>query len=154
MTYRGGAALSWQADYSQIYLVDSADSRFDAPVDIKEEIEKRRWQRLKSGLVVYTRDWLQQVIEIRIFGAPQDADSVEWRSGRGWTQTEAASAAFPSRMFTVSSPSKAGTESYGPFFRTDASEMIIRIHWMEQTERRDDSEPGPADVMRLDLWPA
>ncbi len=154
MTYRGGVALSWQSDYSQVYLVDSADPRFEAPVNITEQMQKRRWQRLSTGLVVYTRDWLLQVIEIRIFDAPQAADPTEWRSGRTWTQTEVAQAAFPSRMFAVSSPSKAGLEHFGPIFRTDASEMTIRIQWMEQLERQDDSAAGTADVVRLDLWPA
>ena len=71
MTYRGGAALSWQSDFSQFYLVDSNDPRFEAPVNITEEMQKKRWQRLSTGLVVYTRDWLMQVIEIRIFAAPR-----------------------------------------------------------------------------------
>jgi hypothetical protein len=154
LTYRGGAALSWQSDYSQFYLVDSADPRFEAPTDITAEMEKRRWKRLSTGLVVYTRDWLAQVIEIRIFGAPPPADPVEWRSGRKWTQTEIAKAAFPSRMFAISSPSKAGTAHFGPIFRIDASEMAVRVQWMEQFERDDDSAVGPADVIRLDLWPA
>ena len=154
MTYRGGAALSWQADYGQFYLVDSADPRFEAPVEITDEMQKRRWQRLSTGLVVYTRDWLQQVIEVRLFAAPQAADPTEWRSNRAWTQVEVTRAAFPSRLFAISSPSKAGTEHYGPIFRTDASEMAVRIQWMEQTERHDEGVAGPADVIRLDLWPA
>lgn len=154
MTYRGGAALSWQSDYSQFYLVDSADPRFEAPVDITADMQKRRWQVLSTGLVVYTRDWLQQIIEIRIFDAPSVADPTEWRSGRPWTQTETAKASFPSRLFAVSSPSKAGTEHYGPIFRIDADKVAVRIQWMEQTERHDDGMPGLADVIRLDLWPA
>jgi len=154
LTYRGGAALSWQSDYSQFYLVDSADPRFEASVSITGGVQKRRWQRLSTGLVVYTRDWLLQVIEIRIFAASRAADPVEWRTGRGWTQTETAQAAFPSRMFAISSPSRAGTEHYGPIFRADAAEMAVRIQWMEQIERHDDGAAGPADVIRLDLWPA
>ena len=154
MTYRGGAALSWQSDYAQFYLVDSADPRFEAPVTITDAMQKRGWQRLSSGLVVYTRDWLQQVIEVRIFSAPTAADPTEWRSGRAWTQAETATAKFPSRLFAISSPSKTGTEHYGPMFRVDAAEMIVRIQWMEQLDRTDDSAPGPADAIRLDLWPA
>jgi len=154
VTYRGGAALSWQSDFSQFYLVDSNDPRFEAPVSITEEMQRKRWQRLSTGLVVYTRDWLMQVIEIRIFAAPQAADPVEWRTGRAWVQTEIAKAAFPSHMFALSSPSKAGLEHYGPIFRTDASEMTVRLQWMEQTERHDDGVAGPPDVIRLDLWPA
>lgn len=153
MSYRGGAALSWQSDYGQFYLVDSNDPRFEAPIDIGSASLERRWQRLSSGLVVYTRDWLLQVIDIRIFGEGQPADAREWRSERGWTKAETTAAAFPSRLFSVSSPSRAGTEHYGPLFRVDAVEMTIRIQWMEQTDRVNERE-WPPDVIRLDLWPA
>lgn len=151
MTYRGGTALSWQSDYAQFYLVDSADPRFEAPTTISEVIQQRRWHRLSSGLVVYTRDWLHQVIDIRIFSEPAAADPSDWRSGRSWTQTETASANFPSRIFAVSSPSKAGTEHYGPMFRVDAPDMIVRIQWMEHLDRHGDSTPAVLDVIRMDL---
>lgn len=153
MTYRGSAALSWQSDYGQFYLIDSADPCFEAPTVITEEMAKRRWQRLPAGLAIYTRDWLQQVIDIRIFSAPPTADPTEWRSSRPWTQTETASASFPSRLFALSSPSTFGTEHYGPLFRVDAAEMVVRIQWMEQLELTDDSRPGHSDIIRLDLWP-
>lgn len=155
MSYRGGAALSWQSDYGQFYLVDGDDTCFVAPVEIPPEVSSRRWQRQSSsGLVVYTGDCLQQVIEVRIFGAPREADAIEWRSGNPWSQTELASATFPSSSFAVSSPSTSGTEHYGPIFRVDACEMRVRIQWMEFPGVRDDSKPILPDVIRLDLWPA
>jgi hypothetical protein len=154
MTYRGGATFAWQSDYAQFYLVDGDDPRFEAPVDITNEMTVRRWHRMASGLVVYSNDSLQQLIEVRIFGAEPAADPTEWRSGKPWTQTEIASAKLPSRRLTLSSPSKAGTESYGPSFRVDAVEMLARIQWMEFRGSRDDSKPVEPDVIRVDLWPA
>jgi hypothetical protein len=154
MTYRGGATFAWQSDYAQFYLVDGDDPRFEAPTDITTEMTVRRWHRMASGLVVYSNDSLQQFIDVRIFGAMPSADPAEWRSGKAWTQTEMADACFPSRRLTLSSPSKAGTESCGPSFRVDATSMAVRIQWMEFQGSRDDSKPLVPDVIRLDLWPA
>jgi hypothetical protein len=81
------------------------------------------------------------------------ADLIEWRSGKTWTQTAMAGANFPSRRVTLSSPSKAGKESYGPNFRLDAVQMAVRIQWMEFHGSRDDSKLVEPDVIRLDLWP-
>jgi hypothetical protein len=67
MAYRGGATFAWQSDYAQFYLIDGDDPRFHAPVDITPEMSARRWHRMTSGLVVYSNDSLQQLIEIRIF---------------------------------------------------------------------------------------
>ncbi len=153
MTYRGGATLAWQSDYGQFYVVDGEDPRFDAPEVITPLMQSRRWHRMATGVVVYTNDSLQQLLDIRIFGSEHAADPTEWRSGRAWTQTEQAVASFPSRRFTLSSPSKASTESYGPSFRVDAATMIVRIQWMEFQGSRDDSVPVVPDVIRLDLWP-
>ncbi len=154
MSYRGGATFAWQSDYLQFYLVDGDDPRFEAPVDVTPEMSARRWHRAATGLSVYSNDSLKQLIEIRIFGAERAPDLTEWRSGKPWTQTEVASAKFPSRRLTLSSPSKAGTESYGPSFRVDAVAMAVRIQWMEFQGSRDDSKLVDPDVIQIDLWPA
>ena len=153
MTYRGGAALAWQADYAQFYLVDGDDAGFRAPEDITPLMMTSRWHALPSGLVVYTNDCLQQVIDIGIFSAEPPVESQEWRSQRPWTQIELAQAAFPSCRFAVSSPSKAGTESYGPVFRLDSPNVAIRIMWMEHEGDRYDTAGVQPDVIRLELWP-
>jgi hypothetical protein len=154
MSYRGGASLSWQSDYAQFYLVDDATSDFAAPTDITTGMMERRWHPMSAGLVVYTNDCLQQLIEVRIFGAMPAPDPTEWRSGQPWTQIETAAVVVPSKQFTLSSPSKGGPGNYGPIFRVDAATMVIRIHWMEfQGSRYDDKLVEP-DVIRLDLWPA
>lgn len=153
MTYRGGATLSWQSDYAQFYLVDGDDPHFEAPIDITSDMTVKRWHRMSSGLVVYTNDSLKQLMEIRIFDAAQAADPTEWRSAKAWTQAELTGARFPSRRFTVSSPSAAGTESYGPSFRVAAADVVVRIQWMEFQGSRDDTQLVEPDVIRLDIWP-
>lgn len=155
MTYRGGAAFAWQSDYSQFYIFDADRTDIEVPTDITPDMMAARWHRLASGLVVLTDDCLVQVVEIRIFGAEPAADPVEWRSGLAWTRTEHAGATLPSIRFTISSPSKMGTEAYGPTFRVDAPEVAVRIQWLEHGGSRDDGAPGAApDVIRLDIWPA
>lgn len=154
MSYRGGASFAWQSDYAQVYLVDAGSaSNFRAPEDITSEMMQRRWHGVPSGLVVCTNDTLQQVIEIRIFGAEPPVDASEWRSGRPWSQVELARAAFPSKQFALSSPSKAGTEGYGPAFRLDTADVSVRILWMEFGGNRYDTAPVQPDVIRIDLWP-
>lgn len=153
MSYRGGATLSWQSDYAQFYIVDIGNNQFEAPVDLTPEILSRRHHRMKTGLVIYTNDCLQQLIEIRIFGAMPKADSVEWRSGRTWTQLETVDVKLPSKTFTLNSPSTNSPGEYGPNFRVDAETMTVRIQWMEFDGSRDDSELVEPDVIRLDLWP-
>ena len=150
MSYEGGATLAWQSDFTQFYLQDDSDVVFEAPIDITQEMMTRRWHRAPIGLVVYTNDCLQQLIDIRIFSAERAADPTEWRSGNPWTQTELATAEFPSRRFTITSPSHIG----GPFFRVGAVAMAVRLQWMEFQGSRDDSVPVQPDVIRLDLWPA
>jgi hypothetical protein len=68
MTYRGGGTLDWQSDYSQFYVEDFGTSQFAAPIDITPDMMTRRWCRVPGGLVVYTNDCLQKLIELRIDG--------------------------------------------------------------------------------------
>ncbi len=157
MSYLGGATFDWASDYAQFYLVDSGDPRFEPPVDITPVMEKRRWHRMETGLLVYTVDSLRQIIQVQIFSAPRAPDPTECRSGKPWMQTELAQARFPTRRLTLSSPSQAGTEKYGPTFRLDAEEMAVRIQWLEWLEWPDDRynvKRAEADVIRVDLWPA
>ena len=123
-----------------------------------DEIMKRNWHRMPSGLVVYTKDCLKQLIEIQIHGVEPRHDDVEWRSGRPWTQVETTTALFPSRTFAVSSPSYTGLHAVGPLFRLESPGVAVRISWMEfplDPSVRDDTKPGAEpDVIRLTLWPA
>ena len=154
MSYRGGATFSWQSDYAQFYLVDIADNQFETPVDITPEMLSRRYHQMKTGLVIYTNDCLQQLIEVRIFDVMPKADSAEWRSGRTWTQVETVDVTLPSKMFTLNSPSISSLGGYGPNFRVDAATMVARIQWMELDGSRDDTKLVEPDVIQIDLWPA
>ncbi len=154
MTYLGGATVSWQSDYAQFYIVDADDMTFEAPVEITDQMMRQRWHRLPSGLVVYTNDCLQQLIEVRVFSAASPLDPNEWRSGRAWTQTETTEIALPSRRFALSSPSRARPGIAGPYFGVEAARMTVRILWMELIDPYDDSPARGPDVIRLDLWPA
>jgi hypothetical protein len=153
MSYRGGATFAWQPDYRQFYVVDSAHTLFQAPEDITSEMMLRRWHGMATGLAVYTNDCLQQLIEIGIFGSEPPLRTADWRSGRAWTQVETTVALFPSKQFTLASPSRGGPDNYGPDFRVDSETTAVRIHWMEfQGSRRDDTPVEP-DVIRLEFWP-
>jgi hypothetical protein len=154
MSYLGGTTLSWQSDYGQFYLIDSADTQFAAPTDIAVIESAGGAVALPGGLVVYTADCLQQVIEIRLFSAEPPAAASEWRSGKPWTAARTVPVRFPSRQFAVSSPSKTGTEAYGPLFRVEAAAVQVRIQWMEVPGTRYDDKPMLPDVIRLDIWPA
>jgi hypothetical protein len=154
MSYRSGATFAWQSDYAQFYLIDPSDDRFQAPTDITPEMMSRRYHRLNAGLVIYTNDCLQQLIEVRIFGGEPPRDDTDWRSGRAWTQVETVTVSFPSKHLTLDSPSKGSPGNYGPNFRVDAAMMAVRIQWMEFPGSRYDTKLVEPDVIRLDLWPA
>jgi hypothetical protein len=153
MSYRGGATFAWQSDYAQFYVVDGGDSQFEAPSDITAEMMVRRWHCTPTGLVVYTNDCLQQLIEVRIFGEEPPADASEWRSGKPWTQVEMARTQFPSCRFGLDSPSKGSPGKYGPNFRVDAVAITVRIQWLEFPGPRYDAGLIEPDVIRLELWP-
>jgi hypothetical protein len=154
MTRLGGANFSWASDYGQFYLVDADDPQFQAPTIITDEMQRRRWYPMSSGLVVYTNDCLQQIIAVRVLDLEPPLDATEWRSKKAWTQVEYASAEFPSKRFTLSSPSHPDTHSAGPFFRLRTPKVAIRIAWMEFQGSRDDSVPVEPDVIQIELWPA
>jgi hypothetical protein len=154
MAQLGGASFAWVSDYGQFYLIDADDPQFHAPTVTTDEMQRRRWHPMASGLVVYTNDCLQQNIEVRVHDVEPPLDATEWRSKNTWTQVERASAEFPSKRFTLSSPSHPDTHTAGPFFRIRTSKVAIRIAWMEFQGSRDDSVPVQPDVIRLDLWPA
>lgn len=153
MAYIGGAVLAWQSDYSQFYLIDGDDAAFVAPDQLTPEIAARGWSIAPGGLAVYTQDCLKQLIEIRLFDAPSAADATEWRSQRAWTKTETAPVVFPAGRFTVSSPSRAGTEASGPWFMTGATSLVARLQWMELPGEHYDEDRRVYDVIRIDLWP-
>jgi hypothetical protein len=153
MSYRGGATFAWQSDYAQFYLVDVVDNQFEAPTDVTPDITTQRCHPMTAGLVILTNDCLQQLIEVRIFGDEPSADTAEWRSGRAWTQVETVVVTFPSKQFTLDSPSKGSPGRYGPNFRVDATTMSVRVQWMEFQDSRDDTKLTEPDVIRLDLWP-
>lgn len=128
MAHRGGADLSWASDYGQFYLVDYEDREWNAPTAITNVMMQRRWSASSSGLVVYTNDCLQQIIEIRLHDSEPQHDATEWRSSSPWTQIETATATFPSKRFLIDSPSLGGS-SYpgGPLFQLDGTAMAVRI---------------------------
>lgn len=153
MAYIGGATFAWQSDYSQFYLIDGDHAAFVAPCDVTPEMEARGWAITPGGLVVYTQDCLKQLIEIRLFDGPSDAETAEWRSERAWTKTETTHVVLPAGRFTISSPSRAGTEASGPWFMTGAPSLVARLQWMELPGEHYDEDRRVYDVIRIDLWP-
>ncbi len=154
MAYRGGATFAWQSDYAQFYLVDADHEAFVAPIDITAEMMAQSFAVCPNGLVIYTEDCLRQLIEVRLFDAEAKAEPGDWRSDRSWTRIATITVTFPSRRFTVSSPSRAGTEACGPWFEAGASKLKARLQWMELGSDNYEAARPHDDVIRIDLWPA
>lgn len=149
---RGWATFAWQSDYGQFYLIDP-DEPFTPPIEITPEMERRSLFAAPAGLVVYTQDCLQQHIRISIYDAEPDPSPVEQMSGKPWTRVETTPACFPSRKFTISSPSMPDPFPAGPVFLLDSGKVAARINWMEFEGSRDDSVPVEPDVIEITLWP-
>ncbi|MCR0984651.1 hypothetical protein [Roseomonas populi] len=154
MALRGWTSLAWQADYGQFYLVDPGDAAFRPPEEITPEMERCSLFVLPAGLVVYTEGCLQQRIDIAIHDAEPDHPPAEPMSGNPWTRTGMAELSFPSRRFSISSPSSPDPLPCGPFFLLDSAAAKARINWMEFQGSRDDSVPVEPDVISIALWPA
>ncbi|WP_144631117.1 hypothetical protein [Bordetella genomosp. 13] len=154
MASLGGARFAWQSDYGQFYLIDMQDTGFLAPEDITQEMVSRRCFVPAVGLVVYTAGCLQQHIDIRIHDARPDTLDCELESGRGWTQVEVAQVRFPSRSFTISSPSAPDPFPCGPVFFVPHEQMAAHIGWVEFQGVRDESVPVEPDIIQVTLWPA
>lgn len=153
MALRGWATFAWQSDYGQFYLIDPEDAAFLPPTEITAEMEQRRLHALPCGLVVYTEGCLQQHIRIAIHDGEPDHPSAEPMSGEVWTQVETAETRFPSRRFSISSPSMPDPLPGGPFFLLDSEMCCVRISWKEFQASRDDSVPVEPDVIDLSIWP-
>jgi hypothetical protein len=153
-TLLGGASLAWQSDYGQFYLVDAEDQNWDAQVDITDDIMVRRWSRMSTGLIVYTNDCLEQVLDIELYDGEPHWDVVERRSRRAWTQVEIALASFPSRRLAVTSPSRGSVSPGGPFFFLSSPTVVVGIGWLDFAARGDDSGVSLPEVIRIELWPA
>ena len=151
---RGWATFAWQADYGQFYLVDHETPDFAAPIEITPEMERRSLFVPPTGLVIYTEGSLQQHIRIAIYDTEPDHSPTEDMSGNPWTRIETVTAHFPSRKFTLSSPSAPDPLPSGPFFLLDTADAMARISWMEFQESRDDSLPVEPEVIAITLWPA
>lgn len=149
----GWARFAWQSDYTQFYLVDAGDEAFFAPDDITPEMMERSWVAPDTGLVIYTADCLHQQIRIELYPEEPDHPEIEEMSGKPWTRVEAVAARFPSRKFTISSPSAVTPVPGGPWFFLDAEAVTGRVFWMEFQGSRDESVPVEPDVIRVVLWP-
>ena len=153
LSARGWATFAWQSDYGQFYLVDCEDPAFTPPVEITPEMERRSLFVTPAGLVVYTQGCLQQHIRISIYDTEPDHSPVEQMSGKPWTRVGTTGAYFPSRKFTISSPSTPNPLPAGPVFLLDTERVAARIAWMEFQGSRDDSVPVEPDVIEITLWP-
>ena len=73
-------------------------------------------------------------------------------SGAAWTRVADADLRFPSRSFTISSPSHPDSP-FGPVFFVGSETVKARIAWEEFEGSRDDSVPVEPDVIAISLWP-
>jgi len=151
---RGWATFAWQSDYGQFYLIDPQAPTFEAPTEITPEMEQRSLFATPAGLVVYTQSCLQQHIRIAIYDREPDHPQVEDMSGKPWTRVGVTQARFPSRTFTLSSPSTPDPLPAGPLFLLETPIVVVRISWMEFQGSRDESVPVEPDVISLTLWPS
>lgn len=152
MTIRGWASFAWQADYGQFYLIDGEDAAFRPPTEFTPEMERRSLFVPPAGIVIYTGGCLQQHIRIAIHDAEPEHAPVEPMSGKPWTRIETVEPHFPSRKFTISSPSMPDPLPCGPVFFLDAAAVTARISWMEFQGSRDDSVPVEPDVIEIAFW--
>jgi hypothetical protein len=75
-------------------------------------------------------------------------------SGKPWTRIETTEACFPSRKFTISSPSMPDPLPAGPLFLLATERVAVRISWMEYRDSQDDGVPVEPDVIEIALWPS
>jgi len=150
---KGWATLAWQSDYSQFYLVDRDEKAFEAPVEITADMEARSLAVMPSGIVIYTQDSLNQHLHVAIYDAEPEHPPTEPMSDKLWTRVETVEARFPSKSFTISSPSTPDPLPNGPIFLVDNAECWMRISWMEAAEIRDFSGPTEPDVIHIAIWP-
>jgi hypothetical protein len=116
-------------------------------------MEMRSLCVLTTGMVIYTADCLQQHICIAIYDSEPAHSPVERMSGKPWTRIETAKVCFPSRKFTISSPSTPDPLPGGPVFFLDAATVTARVSWMEFQDSRDDSAPVEPAVTEIVFWP-
>ena len=150
----GGAHFHHSSDYSQLYIVDGANPAIEGIADISEETLSRRFRVAPNGVVVYTADCLRQVIRIAFSDSAPEVNLVEVLSEDRWTKVVETEVSFASGTFTLSSPSRAGTEAYGPHFKAVAPKMKLRISWLEYDEDRYNAFRAKPDVICLQFWPA
>jgi hypothetical protein len=151
---RGWATFAWQSDYGQFYLIDRGEPSFQPPMEITAEIESRSLFVPPTGLVIYTNDCLQQHVRISIYDVEPEPPPNEIMSGSPWTRVGTARPFFPSRKFSLSSPSSPDPLPNGPIFLLDAAAAEARICWKEFQGSRDDSIPVEPDVIDIALWPS
>ena len=104
------------------------------------------------GIVVYTNDCLQQRIALSIHDREPDNAPVEPMSLKPWTRVERVRARFPSRTFSIRSPSFPDPLPVGPFLLLDEADVTARINVMEFPRSRNDSVPVEPDVIAVELW--
>lgn len=151
---KGWATFAWQSDYGQFYLVDRGDQAFEAPTEITPEMEEHSLFVMTSGITVYTQSCLQQHIRIAIYDQEPEHPSVDPMSDKPWTHVENVEVRFPSKSFSISSPSMPDPLPNGPLFLVDSVDCAVRISWMEFQGSRDDSVPIEPDVIDIAIWPA
>ena len=153
MSMIGGAQFARQSDYGQFYLVDR-DQKVSFESDVNTpEMEKKRVGATDFGLLVYTNDSLHLHVRIYIHDAAPEASATELMSYNPWTQVEELTARFPSRSFSIDSPSSAYPTQAGPVFFLPTDHVHIRVSWMEFQGERDESVPVEPNVIQVDIWP-
>jgi hypothetical protein len=152
--YLGGADFAWVSDYSQIYLIDSENSVIVGIEDVPTSDMEHGFHVAANALVVYTVDCLRQTIRITLYDAAPLAKPQEIMSEDAWTKVIETVVTFPSGSFTISSPSKSGTENYGPHFKAPAKKLNARVSWLEYQDDRYDAFRIKPDVIQIELWPA
>ncbi|MBP2460482.1 MULTISPECIES: hypothetical protein [unclassified Rhizobium] len=109
---------------------------------------------MPSDITVDTQSCLQQHIRIAICDREPDHPLADQMSGKPWTRLETVEVRFPSKSFSISSPSMPDPLPNGPIFLVDTVTCAMRISWMEFEGSRDDSVPVDRDVIDIAVWPA
>jgi hypothetical protein len=136
LMYLGGATFAWVSDYAQIYLVDVSAPVIPGLGELGPEIFAARYYLAPAGMVVYTADCLRQEVHIAIHDRRPEASTGEPLSAKPWTQVLETQVTFPSRHFTIGSPSRTGGERWGPTFTVPSESLKARISWRELDDDR------------------
>jgi hypothetical protein len=154
MSPLGWTTFAWQNDYNQFYLIDCEDKAWLPPTEVTPEIAEQGFTVTQPGFVVYTEGGLDQHIRIAVYPSEPEHGEEDWLTEKPWTGTATVEAHFPSKRFTISSPSHPDPLPAGPFFLLETEWVHVRIARMEHGATGEEGTILQPDIYELTFWPS